>query len=431
MQGTPNSNRAHIVLFGETNSGKSALFNALTDSDISIVSEQSGTTTDPVLKAMELIPFGPVVFVDTAGLNDSTELGRKRIAKSLQMLDRADYALYVVDPEQFDPAAYADLLAELKKRKLEHMVVLSKSDLPNKEARAALAGEFAHGANISPHMLLNVSVYDASSISALRARLAEELAKTARERAGLVQGLLEPGALALLVVPLDSAAPKGRLILPQVQVIRDCLDNGVRCLVVTPDQVARSCAGMGPEGRVDLVITDSQIFAEVAGLIPPGMPLTSFSILMARQKGDIAELAAGAAAIKGLKDGDRVLMAEVCTHNRTHEDIGKVKIPAALQKVSGKKLEFTHVCGRDFPENLADYALVVHCGACMITHAEMSARMRRAAAVQVPITNYGVVLAFCGGILERSLAPLKPRPEVAEGTEGMEVKTQRGPRREL
>ncbi len=404
MQGTPNSNRAHVVILGETNSGKSSLFNALTGSDISIVSGLAGTTTDPVQKAMELIPFGPVVFVDTAGLNDSTELGRQRMAKSKKMLDRADYVLYVLDPAQFEPEVYLAARKELEARKVPHTLVLSKFDregakkedkgLPD-EARRNFLAEHAGEA-------LRISSRNPAEVERLRGHLAQALKRAVVEREGLVRGLLPSGGLALLVVPLDSAAPKGRLILPQVQVIRDCLDNGARCMAVTPDQVAASCA----EGNIDLVITDSQVFAEVAALIPPDMPLTSFSILLARQKGNISVLANGAAAIKNLKDGDRVLLAEVCTHNKTHEDIGQVKIPAALRKITGKKLEFEQVTGRDFPEQLKDYALIIHCGACMITPTEMCGRLGKAGLAGVPMTNYGVALAYCGGILERALKPL-------------------------
>lgn len=392
---TPRGNRPHIVVAGETNAGKSALVNALTGSEISIVSHHCGTTTDPVTKAMELLGYGPVVFVDTAGLGDETALGKQRMEKSMKMLERADYVLYTADAADFHTQQYKNLKKELGKTKTPHLLVITKVDLISQKQKSDLQKEFPEASF--------VSVNEKNSVEQLRETLIAQLRETVQERKGLLAGILSAGAVAVLVAPIDSEAPAGRLILPQVQVIRACLDEGVRCVVTTLEYLRQT---LQETPKIDLVITDSQVFQEVNAIIPAELPLTSFSILMARQKGDLHKLVQGAGAVNRLRDGDKVLIAEVCTHSRSHEDIAHVKIPNMLKKVTGKNLIIDYAAGRDYPENLQEYALVIHCGACMITATEMAARMRKSEEKHVPITNFGVVLALGTGILQRSIAPL-------------------------
>ena len=401
MQKTPESNRHHIAVFGTTNAGKSALLNALTGSEISIVSEVSGTTTDPVKKAMELIGFGPVVFIDTAGLNDRSVLGSERMKRSHKVLDRCDFVLYALDASVNEAqmaeavAAYEEFKTLLFERKVPHLLVLTKVDLVKEE-------QLEQWCRLLPEFE-TVSVEKATTVQALREKLISLLNQTTVQEAGLLDGLLSFGDTVVLVVPIDSEAPKGRLILPQVQMIRAALDLGVRCSITSELQVAQLLRELP---KVDLVITDSQAFREVAAAIPETTPLTSFSILMARQKGAFTDLVQGAARIASLQDGDRILIAEACTHNKSHEDIGSVKIPAALRKKTGKDLKFDHVVGRDFPDDLSPYALIVHCGSCMITAKEVQNRSLYADRQAIPMTNYGIVLAYCAGILERSVKPL-------------------------
>jgi len=364
MNKTPQSSRLQVGIFGQVNAGKSSLFNAFCDTDIAIVSAQPGTTTDYVQKSMELIPFGPIVLYDTAGLGDETPLGRQRVDKTLKLLNRIDFALYVASEGD---NCYKDFKSALEKKNIPHMVVQRGDD-----------------------------------IIQLKHALAEQLSAIKIDDDSILGGL-SPGATVLMVCPIDSAAPKGRLILPQAQLIRDCLDNGIMAHVVTEKNIGAAFAVLR---RVDLVVTDSQVFDLVAEKVPQDIPLTSFSILMARQKGKIEVLLEGIKAIDGLAVGDKVLISEVCTHNRTHEDIGHVKIPAALGKLVGGDLSFDFTAGRDFPEDLSQYKLIIHCGACMITSREMKGRIASAQEAGVPITNYGLFLAHASGILERSVAPL-------------------------
>ncbi|MCL2014615.1 MAG: [FeFe] hydrogenase H-cluster maturation GTPase HydF [Defluviitaleaceae bacterium] len=390
MNNTPQSVRLHIGIFGDTNVGKSSLFNALTGTDIAITSDISGTTTDSVQKAMELIPFGAVVLVDTAGLNDITPLGKQRTDKTRKVLNRVDLALYLIDGSSFSAEEvdnYHRFSAKIQQRNTPHIAVITKNDLSAE--------------NIADFPAIAVSIHQPATINALKQEIVNQLfsiqnANKARET--LIGDLLPKGSTVLLVAPIDSAAPKGRLILPQAQLIRDCLDNGCIASIVTEKEVTAALVNLK---KVDLVVTDSQVFGEVDKLVPQDIPLTSFSILMARQKGDISELLDGIAAIKSLKNGDKILVSEVCTHNRTHEDIGQVKIPAAMQKITGLQLNFEFTAGRDFPDDLTQYALIVHCGACMITAKEMQSRIIAAKQAKVPITNYGLFLAFASGILKR------------------------------
>ena len=392
MQQTPHSNRAHIVIIGETNAGKSALFNAVLGQEAAIVSATEGTTTDPVTKAMELLPYGPIVLIDTAGLNDGTVLGQTRVQKSLTVLDKADYVLVVCDAGQ--RSTQANLRQRLTEKGTPHLLVFTKKDTID---QASLAAKLAQTENA-----VAVSVFDAASVQALKDKIAAELAQNITAERSLVAGFVPAGGVVAMVVPLDAGAPKGRLILPQVQFLRDCLDNGVRCNVTTPEYLPELLA---ESTRIDLVVTDSQIFKAVDTLVPPETRLTSFSILMARQKGDLQPLLEGASKIKDLREGDRILIAEVCTHNQSHEDIGRVKIPKMLKEATGRQcLHFDFCTGKDYPENLGQYALVVHCGGCMMTPKEMTFRLQTAVRYGVPITNYGVVLAYCYGILARAVA---------------------------
>lgn len=401
MQQTPASNRQHIAVFGTTNAGKSALVNALTGSDISIVSHVSGTTTDPVKKAMELLGFGPVVFVDTAGLNDQSLLGLERMKRSHKVLDRCNFVLYALDGSTAGDAREAELAGFeafqklLQERHVPHMALVTKADLLTDEQRRAWISRI-------PDVTF-VSVEDAAGIEALRQKLIDMLRKTATREPGLLDGVLNYGDTAILVIPIDSEAPQGRLILPQVQMIRAALDLGVRCVMTSELQLAEVISELP---KVDLIITDSQAFHVVAKLVPAHIPLTSFSILMARQKGQFEALVSATKKIADLRDGDRILISEACSHNKSHEDIGSVKIPLALRRKTGKMLEFDYVVGHDFPENLSVYALVVHCGSCMITAKEFQNRFRYAEKQAVPMTNYGTVLAYTSGILERSVAAL-------------------------
>ena len=373
MTNTPYSNRLHVGIFGETNVGKSYLFNALIGSDSAIVSDRPGTTTDPVQKPMELIPFGPIVLIDTAGLGDDSPLGRQRMEKTLKVLDRVDLALYVMkSPATEDPdsqAAYKDFTAYLNDKNILHISVTRDDD-----------------------------------IETLKKAMVQHLSSIKTEDDTMLWGLLPPGATVLMVAPIDSAAPKGRLILPQAQLIRDCLDNNFAAHVVTEKGIKTALANLK---RIDLVVTDSQVFGLVAENIPQDVKLTSFSILMARRKGGIEILLDGLNAIKYLKDGDKILISEVCTHNRTHEDIGQVQIPAALRRITGRKLDFEFAAGSDFPEDLTKYALIIHCGGCMTTRRDMKNRIGRAKKFNIPITNYGLFLAYASGILERSIEVLK------------------------
>lgn len=387
MEKTPLSLRTHITIFGNTNSGKSSLFNKIIGQEMAIVSEQEGTTTDPVTKAMELIGFGPVALTDTAGWGDTTQIGDKRQEKTNKLLDRTDFAVYTADITAFDRTAYEDALAEFDRRKIPHMLVFTKSDLGKPDLK-----EFTDA--------VCVSVKDDKSIEELRNKLIKELTKTVKEEKSLLGGLLLSGATVVLVIPIDSEAPKGRLILPQVQLIRDCLDNGMRAVCVRDTELAKTLDELK---KIDLVVTDSQIFKKVSEIVPERIKLTSFSMLLANAKGDIKTLSEGAKALDTLPDKARILMAEACTHNTSHEDIGRVKIPGMLRKYTGKELEFEYSVHHDFPDDLSDYDLVIHCGGCMLNAKTMQNRIEYCKKAGVPVTNYGVVLSYASGILTRSM----------------------------
>lgn len=398
MNTTPQGERRRIVIVGRCNAGKSSLINALTGQPVAIVSGERGTTTDPVRKAMELLPAGPVLLCDTAGLDDDSALGAARLEKTRAELRQADLVLLVVDMRGECGAPEAAVLAECRALGVPAITVLNKSDL-GAQGRKGLAPSWQD----TPGPSFMVSALTGAGVRELKAAMARALTDAPQERR-LVADLVAPGDAVVLVVPIDKAAPKGRLILPQQQAIRDLLEAGAIPVVARDTELPSALAAL--KAPPALVITDSQAFAKVAAVVPPEVPLTSFSILLARYKGDLAALAAGARAVASLKDGDRILIAEGCTHHRQDDDIGTVKIPRMLQARTGKKLVFSHCSGVGFPDDLSDFALVVHCGACMLSRREMLSRIAEANSAGVPVVNYGVLLAALGGILDRAMAPL-------------------------
>lgn len=398
MNETPSGERLHIGIFGRRNAGKSSLINAITGQDLAIVSEVKGTTTDPVKKAMELLPLGPVVLIDTPGLDDEGGLGQKRMEKGLQMLRQTDVLLLVIAADTMVGDLEQDLLAEAKKRGLPYLIVLNKTDLLADPAQIdEKAGEISQALAVDPAKVCPVSTDPAQGIGELKERLAKLQPKEVERP--LIRDLLEEGDLVVLVVPIDSAAPKGRLILPQQQVIRDSLEAGAIPVVVRDTELSQALAALGKKPR--LVVTDSQAFGTVAKIVPKDIPLTSFSILMARYKGDLTVQIAGAQAIEDLKDGDTVLISEGCTHHRQCDDIGTVKMPRWIREYTGKDLHFAFTSGTEFPKDLSPYALVVHCGGCTLPLQEMRYRIFYGDSQKVAITNYGVMIAYIHGILPR------------------------------
>ncbi|WP_455129075.1 [FeFe] hydrogenase H-cluster maturation GTPase HydF [Pseudoramibacter alactolyticus] len=395
LNDTPLGERVHIGFFGRRNAGKSSLVNAVTGQAMAVVSETAGTTTDPVEKTMELLPIGPVLIIDTPGTDDVGALGEKRVARAREVLDRTDIAVLVVDGAVGLTADDRRLLALFEEKQVPYLVVMNKCDV---------------GSARLPAGSIAVSARTGEGIEVFKKRLAAFGVAERRPKI-LVGDLVMPGDITVLVIPIDSSAPKGRLILPQQMVIRDLLDAGATALCAQPGQLAGVLADLKAPPK--LVITDSQVFDVVAKIVPAAVPLTSFSILMARYKGFLALAVSGAAAIKNLKDGDRVLIAEGCTHHRQCEDIGTVKLPRWLEAYTGARLVFETVSGKGFPKDLTRYVLVVHCGGCMLGERAVLSRMRQAAAQRVPVTNYGVAIAQMDGILARSLAILPSLQQAA------------------
>ena len=393
LNSTPSAERVHIGIFGRRNAGKSSIINAVTSQNLAIVSDIAGTTTDPVYKAMELLPLGPVMVIDTPGLDDEGTLGALRVEKALQVLGKSDIALLVADCRFPLGEVERRLVRECQQREIPYLLVRNKLDLLDRQPEEPDA-----------HTIY-VSAATGENIHQLKERLAA--LKPQEEEKRLVADLLRPMDLVVLVVPIDKSAPKGRLILPQQQAIRDVLDSRAVSVVVKETELKATLERLGTRPR--MVITDSQAFRTVAQDTPEDIPLTSFSILMARYKGDLSTVVEGVRALKGLRDGDRVLISEGCTHHRQCEDIGTVKIPKALAAYTGKRLELSFTSGREFPEDLSPYSLVIHCGGCMLGGREMQNRLRWAKRQGVPVTNYGVLLAQVNGILRRSLGPF---PEV-------------------
>jgi len=392
----PKSFRLHIGIFGKRNSGKSSILNSLTNQDVSIVSDIAGTTTDPVEKPMELLPLGPVLFIDTAGIDDLGNLGEKRVAKTMLVFDRTDLGIIVSNFNDWDDYE-RQIINEFKNRAIPFIVVFNKSDLH--EENDAIIRQL----NTAKIRFTKTSALKQTGITDLRELLLQSAPPDFIERPAILSDLVGPGEAAVLVVPIDKEAPKGRLILPQVQSIRDLLDNDSICMVVKERELREALSRFNKPPK--LVVTDSQAFLKVAADTPTEIPLTSFSILFARFQGDLNEMVRGAMAIDKLKTGDKVLIAEACSHHPIGEDIGTVKIPRWLTQYVGGKLEIDHQRGHDFPENISEYKIIIHCGACMWNRREMLSRIMKAKQANVPITNYGLTIAYSLGIFERALQP--------------------------
>ncbi len=397
MNETPRGERPHIAMFGRRNAGKSSLVNAIANQELAIVSEVKGTTTDPVYKSMELLPMGPVLLIDTPGLDDEGELGDLRVQKTREVLVKTDIAVIVCDSRDGLDTLELDTISLIKERKLPFVVVLNKCDLFKPEAET-----IENIAKESGTDVLCVSAYTRDGVHELKEHLSRIVPDDDSQQT-LVRDLIKAGDFVVLVVPIDSAAPKGRLILPQQQVIRDILEVGGISIVTRETELEETLKKLGT--KPGLVITDSQAFEKVSAVTPRNILLTSFSILFARYKGDIKELVKGARAIEALKDGDRVLISEGCTHHRQCGDIGTEKIPRWLKKYTGKRLEYSFTSGGHFPEDLDGYAVIIHCGACMLNRREMKRRISKAVEKGVPIVNYGVLIAYIHGILDRTTEP--------------------------
>ena len=387
----PSSERPHIAFFGMRNAGKSSLVNAVTNQQLSLVSDIKGTTTDPVQKAMEILPLGPVVIIDTPGMDDKGALGELRVQRAIRTLDKTDIAVLVIDAKKGESEADSQLKALIKSRNIPLITVYNKSDLLDESPDIS-----------SPDNTIYLSSKTGDGVDKLKSLLGNIIGKSDNDR-HLVSDIISPGDIVVLVTPIDESAPKGRMILPQQQVIRDVLDSGAVNVVTKERELETALFALKNPPR--MVITDSQAFGIVSKIVPESIPLTSFSILFARYKGDLAEAVKGARKLDSLNDGDKILISEGCTHHRQCGDIGTVKLPNWIKKHTGKKLEFTFTSGGEFPNDLSDYSLIIHCGACMINAREMASRVQRAKTAGVPITNYGIAIAHIHGILDRSLSP--------------------------
>lgn len=387
---TPSSQRVHIALFGKRNVGKSSVINAITNQQLSIVSEIEGTTTDPVYKSMELLPIGPVVLIDTAGLDDEGSLGAQRIQKSYQVLNKTDVAVLIVDSTKGLSELDLRLMERFRAKEIPFVVAFNKADVAEPPMPYDL------------ECCINISAKTGLNITKLKELIASQ-AKTNITSNMLVSDLLKPNDLVILVIPIDSAAPKGRLILPQQQTIRDILDAHAIPVCVQVEELPHLLASLGQAPR--MVITDSQAFAQVSKIVPPEIPLTSFSILFARYKGNLESAIRGAAFLDRLQDKDHVLISEGCTHHRQCEDIGTVKLPGWITSYTGKNLQFSFTSGTEFPTDLSPYQLIIHCGGCMLNEREMKHRNLTAKEQFIPMTNYGTAIAYINGILKRSVEP--------------------------
>ncbi len=388
LNDTPSADRIHIGIFGKRNAGKSSVMNALTNQDIAIVSDVSGTTTDPVLKAMEMLPLGPVVMIDTPGIDDEGELGALRVKKSYQMLNKTDIALVVIDGEEEAPEDSA-LIERIKSKNIPYVIFHNKTD----KMSADLRKKDGH---------LYGSALKKEGIEELK-KAVIALSETKDDGKRIIADLLDPLDTVALVVPIDSAAPKGRLILPQQQTIRDILEAGCISVAVRETELEETLKKLGHKPK--MVVTDSQAFAKVSAIVPEDIMLTSFSILFARYKGILKTAVKGAVCLDSLENGDRILISEGCTHHRQCEDIGTVKLPKWIRKHSGKEISFDFTSGTEFPDDLSGYKMVIHCGACMLNEREVRYRYRCAEEGEIPITNYGTAIAYMNGILKRSVEP--------------------------
>lgn len=399
MNNTPKGNRKHIVFYGKRNAGKSSIMNKIIGHDVSLVSEIKGTTTDPVSKAVELIPFGPVVFIDTGGIDDRGELGALRVEKTIKTLEKVDFAIYVIAIDDIEEESYLEFVKEFKKRDIPYITVINKTDIVSKEKLQKIKYNIEFNKKWENVVFISMK-YD-TTIENLKDELIKRLNIEDKEET-LIGDIIPYCGKIIMVVPIDDEAPKGRLILPQVQLIRDCLDHGIKSYVVRDTELVSAIKDLHD---IDLVVTDSQAFKEVDKIVPIDINLTSFSIVMARQKGDLKTFLEGISTIGKLKEKEnpRVLIMESCSHNTSHEDIGKVKIPRLLTKHLEKEIDFHFRMGEDFPNDIEHYDLVIHCGSCMLNKKNMASRIKICQDNNVPITNYGILLAYLTGILDRAI----------------------------
>lgn len=401
LNNTPNADRVHIGIFGRRNAGKSSVINAVTGQNLAIVSDVLGTTTDPVYKAMEILPLGPVVLIDTPGLDDVGELGELRVQKAFQVLNKTDIALLILDVNSGFSKEEEKLLELVKAKNIPFVAVLNKTDIAKEDKIKEFEKLLKDKYNIEN--VVSVSAEKKDGIFELKEKIAS--LNTEKEKSPIISDLVCPGETTVLVVPIDESAPKGRLILPQQQTIRDLLDNNAMAAVTQVTTLAKTLESFKEPPKI--VVTDSQAFKEVAKIVPESVPLTSFSILFARHKGELSTLVKGVKAMDNLKDGDTVLISEGCTHHRQCNDIGSVKIPNAVKKYTGKNLNFEFTSGGEFPLDLSKYSLIIHCGGCMLNEREMKYRIACANDAGIPMVNYGVLLAQVNGILNRSLEPVE------------------------
>ncbi|WP_455653838.1 [FeFe] hydrogenase H-cluster maturation GTPase HydF, partial [Phascolarctobacterium faecium] len=396
LNATPSSERVHIGIFGKRNAGKSSLINAITGQNLAIVSEAKGTTTDPVYKAMELLPLGPVMIIDTPGIDDEGVLGSLRIQKAYQVLNKTDIALVIIDAAVGPSAEDLRLIKRINAKKIPLLIVINKCETINEDKKTAYQALLPNG------KLLFVSAEQQLNIFELKEAIAQTVPAD-ENKAQIVADLLSPSDFVVLVVPIDSAAPKGRLILPQQQTIRDILEADAAAIVVKENELTNTLQNLGK--RPKLVITDSQVFKKVAAETPADILLTSFSILFARYKGNLQTAVQGVTALENLEDGDKILVGEGCTHHRQCDDIGTVKLPRWIKEYTGKNPEFIFTSGTEFPLDLSPYKMIIHCGACMLNEREMQYRIKCAADQNIPFTNYGITIAYINGILKRTVEP--------------------------
>ena len=396
LNATPSSERVHIGIFGKRNAGKSSLINAITGQNLAIVSEAKGTTTDPVYKAMELLPLGPVMIIDTPGIDDEGVLGSLRIQKAYQVLNKTDIALVIIDAAVGPSAEDLRLIERINTKKIPLLIVINKCETINEDKKTAYQALLPNG------KLLFVSAEQQLNIFELKEAIAQTVPAD-ENKAQIVADLLSPSDFVVLVVPIDSAAPKGRLILPQQQTIRDILEADAAAIVVKENELTNTLQNLGK--RPKLIITDSQVFKKVAAETPADILLTSFSILFARYKGNLQTAVQGVTALDSLEDGDKILIGEGCTHHRQCDDIGTVKLPRWIKEYTGKNPEFIFTSGTEFPLNLSPYKMIIHCGACMLNEREMQYRIKCAADQNIPFTNYGITIAYINGILKRTVEP--------------------------
>ena len=425
LNNTPSAERLHIGIFGKRNAGKSSVINALTGQNLAIVSDIKGTTTDPVLKSMELLPLGPVVIIDTPGLDDDADvLGALRIQKAYQMLNKTDIAILVIDGTVGMTEEDKKILTHIQDKKIPYIVVLNKADLAVSKVCLgnqsdsdvckpldSMTTQIARSCQIAKEHILWVSAQNHSNIQELKELIGKLIPSSDNDRY-IVSDLIRPMDLIVLVVPIDSAAPKGRLILPQQQTIRDILESGAISIVVRETELADTLKKLGRDP--DLVITDSQVFKQVSAIVPEHVPLTSFSILFARYKGNLKTVVHGAYTLDKLKKGDKILISEGCTHHRQCGDIGTVKLPNLIRRYTGKDFEFEFTSGTEFPLNLSEYQLIIHCGGCMLNEREMKYRLKCAEDAHIPMTNYGTAIAYMNGILNRSISIFRDTLDLKE-----------------